>query len=192
MYTSVRNGVPKLKQPVPWLLGIHCIAHNLELAILDGIKDEILLMSLRDMLQSIYKHYHYSPKALRELRDLTEVMGEKIQKPGNLKGTRWVRYLHRALKVFLKYYKVIHSHFQNTVAVATSSADKQGRARKIIKEQEKFNTVLFACFILDVLECLSKLSMLFQKDDVTLSLAKDGLEHTTLQLTASKLRDLLF
>ena len=90
VYTGVCNGVvAKLKQSVPWRLGIHCIAHNLELAILDGVKDEILLMSLRDMLQSIYKHYHYSPKALRELRELAEVMGEKIQKPGNLKGTRW-------------------------------------------------------------------------------------------------------
>lgn len=136
------------------------------------------------MLQSVNKHYHYSPTALRELRELAEVMGEKIQKPGNLKGTRWVPHLHRALKVFLKDYTIIHSHFQNTVAAATSSADMQGRARKIIKEQEKFNTVLFACFILDVLECLSKLSMLFQKDNVTLTLAKDGLEHTTLKLTA--------
>ena len=54
-------------------------------------------MSLRDMLQSIYKHYHYSPKALNELRELAEVMGEKIHKPGNLKGTRWVPHLHRAL-----------------------------------------------------------------------------------------------
>ena len=185
VYTGV---VAKLKQSVPWLLGIHCIAHNLELVILDCIKDEILLLPLRDTLQSVYKHYHYSPKALCELRELAEVMGEKIQKPGNLKGTRWVPHLHHALKVFLKDYKVIHSHFQNTVEAATSSADMQGRARKIIKEQEKFNTVLFACFILDVLECLSKLSMLFQKDNVTLTLAKDGLEHTTLKLTAMLVR----
>ena len=76
--------------------------------------------------------------------------------------------------MFLKDYKVIHSHFQNTVAAATSSVDMQGRARKITKEQEKFNTVLFACFILDVFECLSKPSKLFQKDDVTLTLARDG------------------
>ena len=96
---------------MPWLLGIHCIAHNLKLAILDCIKDEILLSSLREMLQSVNKHYHYSPKALRELRELAEVMGEKIQKPGNLKRTRWVPHLHRALKVFLKDYTIIHSHF---------------------------------------------------------------------------------
>ena len=59
VYTGVCNGVvAKLKQSVSWLLGMHCIAHNSELAILDGIEDEILLMSLRYMLQSIYEHYH--------------------------------------------------------------------------------------------------------------------------------------
>lgn len=159
VYTGVRNGVvAKLKQSIPWLLGIHCIAHNLELAILDGIKDEALLSSLKDMLQSIYKHYHYSPKALRELKELADIMGEKIQKPGNLKGTRWAPHLHRALKVFLKDYTVIRAHFKNTVTAATSSLDMQGRARKILKEPEKFKSVLFASFMLDVLECLSKLS----------------------------------
>lgn len=85
--------------------------------------------------------------------------------------------------MFLKDYTVIHAHFQNTVTAAISSLDMQGRA-KILKEQEKFKSVLFANSMLDVLECLSKLSKLLQKDYVTLTLAKDGLQCTTLQLTA--------
>lgn len=41
VYTGVCNGVvAKLKQSIPWFFGIHCIAHNLELAILDGLKEE--------------------------------------------------------------------------------------------------------------------------------------------------------
>ena len=114
-------------------------------------------------LQSIYKHYHYSPKALRELKELAEAMEEKILKPGNLKGTRWVPHLHRALKVFLKDYKVIYGHFNNTVGAATSSIEMQGRAKKILKQQEKFITVLFADFMVDVLDCLSKLVLYFRK-----------------------------
>lgn len=185
VYTGVRNGVvAKLRQSIPWLLGIHCIAHNLELAILDGLKEDHLLSSVKEMLQSIYKHYHYSPKALRELKELAETMEEKIQKPGNLKGTRWVPHLHRALKVFLKDYKIIYGHFNNTVGAATSSTEMQGRAKKILKQQEKFKTVLFANFMVDVLDCLSKLSSLFQKDAITLTAAKDGLDNTILQLTA--------
>lgn len=60
--------------------------------------------------------------------------------------------------MFLKDYTVIRAHFKNTVTAATSSLDMQGRARKILKEPEKFKSVLFASFMLDVLECLSKLS----------------------------------
>lgn len=44
VYTETRNGVVvKLRQSVPWLLGIHGISHNLELAVLDGMKEEKLL-----------------------------------------------------------------------------------------------------------------------------------------------------
>jgi len=90
-------------------------------------------------------------------------MEEKILKPGNLKGTRWVPHLHHALKVFLKDYKVIYGHFNNTVGTATSSIEMQGRAKKILEQQEKFITVLFADFMVDVLDCLSKLVLYFRK-----------------------------
>ena len=70
-------------------------------------------------------------------------MEEKILKPGDLQGKRWVAHLHRALKVFLKDYKVIYGHFNNTVGAATTSIEMQGRAKTILKQQEKFKTVLF-------------------------------------------------
>ena len=92
--------------------------------------------------------------------------------------------MHRALKVFLKDHKVIYHHFNNTVGAATSSTEMHGRAKKILKEQEKFTTVIFTNFMVGVLDCLSKLSSLFQKDGITLTQAKDGLDNTILQLTA--------
>lgn len=92
--------------------------------------------------------------------------------------------MHRALKVFLKDHKVIYHHFNNTVGAATSSTEMHGRAKKILKEQEKFTTVIFTNFMVGVLDCLSKLSSLFQKDRITLTQAKDGLDNTILQLTA--------
>lgn len=109
--------------------------------------------------------------------------GRKNLKAWDLKGTRWVPHLHLALKVFLKDYKVIKIYFNNTVAASTSSTEMQGRAKKILKEQEKFTTVIFANFTLNVLNCLSNLSALFQKD-ITSTEAKDGFDNTTLQLTA--------
>ena len=89
--TGVSNGViAKLRQDVPWLIGIHCVAHKLELAVLDGIKDVQYFAVLTEMLKGLYKHYHYSAKALRELEELSNVMEESCNRPVNVTGSRWV------------------------------------------------------------------------------------------------------
>ena len=50
--TGVRNGViAKFRQEVPWLIGIHCVAHKLELAILDGTKDVLYFADLTEMVK---------------------------------------------------------------------------------------------------------------------------------------------
>lgn len=112
-----QNGVlKKIKDDVPHLIEMHCVAHKLELAILDAFKDESILTELKDLLQGIYKHYHYSPKALRELNELAQVLELSVLKPVSVLGTRWTPHLHRGLKVFLHNFAVIYTHFQNTAA----------------------------------------------------------------------------
>ena len=66
---------------------MHCVAHRLELAILDAFKGESILTELKDLLQGIYKHYHYSPKALRELNELAQVLELSVLKPVSVLGT---------------------------------------------------------------------------------------------------------
>ena len=46
------------------MVEIHCVAHRLELGILDAMKDEKQLKDVKETLQGLYKHYHYSSKAL--------------------------------------------------------------------------------------------------------------------------------
>lgn len=106
-------------------------------------------------------------------------MGEKVQKPGSMKGTRSASHLHRALEVFLKNFKVIHS-----LALSwTSRTEMKERTKKILKEQQKYVTVLFINFMVDVFECISQLSSLSQREDITLTGAKNGLQRTVLELT---------
>lgn len=64
-----------------WLYCTHCITYNLKLAVLDGIKEKKKLSSIKEMLHSINKHYHYSPTALRVLKEHAEFLErkEKIQ-----------------------------------------------------------------------------------------------------------------
>ena len=86
-----------LKVDVPHMVEIHCVAHRLELGILDAMKNE---KQLKETLQGLYKHYHYSTKVLRELREVAEALELTVLKPVNVMGTRWVSHLSRALKLF--------------------------------------------------------------------------------------------
>ena len=72
---------------------VHCIAHRLELAFSDTVKAVPQLEEAKDMLQGIWKHYHYSPKAVRELKELAESMQVKAYKAVKADGTRWVPHL---------------------------------------------------------------------------------------------------
>lgn len=181
-----QNGVlKKIKDDVPHLIEMHCVAHRLELAILDAFKGESILTELKDLLQGIYKHYHYSPKALRELNELAQVLELSVLKPVSVLGTRWTPHLHRALKVFLQNFTVIYTHFENTAARGDgASAAMQGRARKTTKQMSDFKQVLFMHFMLDTLDVVSRLSLVMQKDAVTLAEVKDSIERTSLSIQA--------
>ena len=72
---------------------VHCIAHRLELAFSDTVKAVPQLEEAKDMLQGIWKHYHYSPKAVRELKELAESMQVKAYKAVKADDTRWVPHL---------------------------------------------------------------------------------------------------
>ena len=55
-----------------------CGAHRVELAVVKSLQHFEEFNKLRETLQSLYKEYHYSPKALRELRELAEALEEKV------------------------------------------------------------------------------------------------------------------
>ena len=85
--------------------------HRLELGVLEAIKTEAHLATIQDMPRKVHKHYHYSPKALCELRAIADAMDEKIIKPTRLQGTRWVPHINQATKTLAQSYSVILAHF---------------------------------------------------------------------------------
>ena len=84
-----------------------------------GLTENIL--SEVKMLKGIYKHYNYSPKALREIREIASVLEEDFILLVNILGTRWLP--QRALVALLRNYQVIIAHFNDTAADRSESAD---------------------------------------------------------------------
>ncbi|XP_060562819.1 zinc finger protein 862-like [Ruditapes philippinarum] len=167
---------------------MHCVNHRLELGALDAIKDRDAEMfsDIKSLLLRLHKHYHYSAKALRELKSLAEAMEVKMLKPANLEGTRWMPHLSRSLAVLLKpaSYCVFVTHFEDIVQGGKGTADVQGRAKSILKHLKSEKLLHYMFFLQDVLEILSDLSLQFQRDTCSIPDALDALETACLRLVA--------
>lgn len=181
-----------LKRDVPQLIKMHCVNHRLELGALDAIKDRDAEMfsDIKSLLLRLHKHYHYSAKALRELKSLAEAMEVKMLKPANLEGTRWMPHLSRSLAVLLKpeAYSVFVTHFEDIVQGGKGTADVQGRAKSILKHLKSQKHLHYMYFLQDVLEVLSDLSLQFQRDTCSIPDALDALETACLRLIALQQR----
>ena len=147
---------------IPWLIGVHCVAYNLELAVLDGIKDVqyFFFFGFNRNAERSVQTYHDSAKALRKLQELCNIMDKSYNRSVNLTGSRWVPQNFRALKVVCNKFRVIHAHIHRVV-VATSSATMQGRERNVIAKRESYKHIALMFFMLGILDELQKLSLTF-------------------------------
>ncbi|XP_041464874.1 zinc finger protein 862-like [Lytechinus variegatus] len=134
------------------------------------------------MMEMNYKVYKVSPKLYRELQEMAELMGAKVRKPNRTQGTRWLAHLGNALDAILKNYAPLISHLEDLVADRRSSADLQGKARRILKIITDFPTLKFMFFLQDILDSMSKLSKNLQKDSSSLAEASRAVDATSFQL----------
>ncbi|XP_068719463.1 zinc finger protein 862-like [Montipora capricornis] len=180
-----------LKRDIPHLIKVHCIAHRLELAFADTVKAIPELVEAKTMLQGIWKHYHYSPKAVRELKELAESMQVRAYKAVKADGTRWVPHLKRALDVLLsKNYYAVVSHLQHTSQARDASITMQGRSSNYCKKLVNYKFLLFLHLLLDihVVTAISKLSLQFQEDKMSISQLQDKVNALSSMLDSFKVR----
>lgn len=164
-----------------YILIVHCVAHRLELGVLSAIRDNRLMADLKDVLHKIYKHYHYSPKAVREVQEIAESMDENILRPNRVDGTRWTPHMERALRILTTSYNVLLAHFEHVSQARTATAEVTGRAVFLTRKLRDFKFVKFMHFMRDLLGIIATLSQRFQRDDLTASSMLDALEAANLE-----------
>mgnify|MGYP007058305434 FL=1 len=81
-----------LNREIPYL-SLRCVAHKLELTFQDDAKDVVLFKEAKELLQGLWKYYHYSPKAARKLKELAQSMGERAHRTVKANGARWIPHL---------------------------------------------------------------------------------------------------
>lgn len=87
------------------------------------------------------------------------------------------------------YYKLIVMHFQRASEARHNSAELQDRATNHAKKLTSYLFVKFLHFLLDIIQQVSKVSLVFQRDDSTISaLVQDKINTLTASLDALKIR----
>ncbi len=182
---GARNSVAtRFRNARPYIIPVHCVAHRLELGVLQAVKDNDMMATVLDLLKKIHKHYHYSPKALRELKAVAEVMEEKIIKPTRLQGTRWMPHVQKASKALIQGFRPIVAHFQHVSQArpGEATAEVRGRATFISNKLKDFRVLKFLFFIQDLLDVVARLSLRFQENGLTCVDFLQALEAANLEL----------
>lgn len=181
---GVRKGVATLlKNNVPWLVEIQCLAHKLELAIKECLKGTYM-DSIVDILTSVYYFYKGSPKPLRELEEIAEFMEEHFLKPERANGTRWVEHKQRALCKLEKNWGQIVLHLENYATDTSNAAEDRAKAKGIHTKLVQYKLVLYMYFLLHLFDQMAQLSLLFQQDDITVPSVVLKVENVQLMLTS--------
>ncbi|XP_062323769.1 uncharacterized protein LOC134024747 [Osmerus eperlanus] len=121
------------------------------------------MVQLQNTLKNLYDQYHYSPKALRELHQITEALDEKI---------------------VCDSYSVHLAHFENMASMERSP--KPSPAKQVTGYLKNLHHLIFLHFMCDTLDHLALLSKEFQKDNNTVCQAVESLETCYWNLTALK------
>ena len=145
---------------------VHCVAHNLELAVCDAKKGCQYLEDFENVLKGIFKLYYYSPKRRRELYEIASTLDKELKHYGGIQQVRWVASQNRAVKAVLDNYEVTVIHLQEVASGRDENADK---AKGYLKHLTSERFLTFLHFMVDWTQQLSEVSKLFQEKNCLIS-----------------------
>lgn len=89
------------------IVGVHCMAHRLELAYKDAMSKNMCHVKLEELLLGLYYFYHNSPLNRANLKRSFEMLSMRTVIPTRVGGTRWMGHVKTALDHFLRGYAAI-------------------------------------------------------------------------------------
>lgn len=116
--TGSKNGViKKLRDDLdrPFILGVHCSAHRLELAFKDACKSIPLYTKISQLMENLYLFYRNSSLNRSNLKIAFDSYDRNPLMPTRVNGTHWVPHTVRAVKNMMGGYGPIVSHLKQVM-----------------------------------------------------------------------------
>ncbi|XP_061573635.1 zinc finger protein 862-like isoform X1 [Cololabis saira] len=177
-----RNGVGALlKRESACSIQVHCIAHRVALAAQDAAKSVDQIGAYKRTVASVYSFYKHSASRTNRLRQLTAALSDEdmtsLKQPC---AVRWLS-LHKAVESIKSNWPALVMEL-NEEAVG-GNAPAQG----ILGQIQPYSFIALTHTLADVLPVMTKLNLVFQKEDVNLATIRPMVQASVAALT--QLRD---
>ena len=177
-----KSGVKALlKKDFPVITVIHCVAHKLELSVLDAAKSMPYLQIFEETIKSIFNFYHFSTKRRRELAEIADLLSTMLTNYSSVKAVRWVASKSRALLAVKKNFASTVMHTEDA-SQGSKDAKTKGKAASIHKEITTVRFVKMLHFMLDLMDIITETSKIFQREKLTIPEVPDIIQETTMKL----------
>lgn len=160
--------VAQLKQQFKSLISWHCVAHRLELAVGDALKDVTETNHFKIFLEKLYSLYSLSPKNQRELATAAESLDTQILKIGKIFTIRWVASSVRTVKAVWQNYPALHKHFTDAAVDPNRNLAERNQFQSLADHLASPKFVKNLALMYDCLHELSLLSQELQKNDISI------------------------
>ena len=170
--TGSRNGVAtKLRSHSPRMISVHCINHRLALAAAHAADGIPYIQRFKSILQSLFYFYQNSAVRMAGLHAIQEVLDQPMIKCKEAKDVRWLSH-DMAIKAVIRTYPAI-------LISLDREASERGEpiAHGLLKFMKCYKFLACAYLLSDILPHLSRLSRIFQKQNIDLSLIQPCLRN---------------
>uniref|UniRef100_A0A8C4YYV9 HAT C-terminal dimerisation domain-containing protein n=1 Tax=Gadus morhua TaxID=8049 RepID=A0A8C4YYV9_GADMO len=158
-------------------VGVHCVAHRTALAAIDAAKAVDRVGAYKRTISAVYSFYKHSASRTNRLRQLTATLSEEdmtsLKQPC---AVRWLS-LHRAVESIKKNWPALVMEL-NEEAVG-GNAQAQG----LLGQIQPYSFIALTHTLADVLPVMTKLNLVFQKEDVNLATIRPMVQASVSALT---------
>nr|XP_006823127.1 PREDICTED: uncharacterized protein LOC100368807 [Saccoglossus kowalevskii] len=162
----------RLREKSPELINIHCMAHRLALASSQTVNEVPYIKKFSSILQQLFYYYQNSSVRMAGLTEIQKILGDPVLKLKEAKSVRWLSH-QRAVDSLRR---CLPSVIVSLEREASERGDATAAGLSVFMKQYNFIATLY--LLSDVLPHLTKLSLLFQRRYLDLSLIDPVLSST--------------
>ena len=171
--TGKENGaIAHLKQTSPCLIAIHCVAHRLALASSQAAKSIPRLMRYQRVLIAVYSYFSRSCVRVHNLHEIQKIVDDPQIRYQPIYEVRWLSFF-AAVQAVKRTIKSLHAFFEKE---AKESGDPT--AAGLAKGISEFMFLAITHLLYDVLNELTRLSKVFQKENIDFSIIAPSVHAT--------------